>query len=87
MSLLNDSLEYAINSKLRGILDDSLVIFTSDHGELLGEYNGLYHHQTPVVPELVYVPLAFAGAELLRGSSIRGTIINSRHRSDSTRCN
>ncbi|MCQ4333143.1 sulfatase-like hydrolase/transferase [Natronomonas sp. F2-12] len=48
----------------QGILDDTLVIFTSDHGELLGEYNGLYDHQTPIVPELVYVPLAFAGAGL-----------------------
>lgn len=54
----------------RGVLDDSLVIFTSDHGELLGEYNGLYDHQTPVVPELVYVPLAFAGAGLPRGHQL-----------------
>lgn len=39
----------------RGLLDDTLLIFTSDHGELLGEY-GRKSHSTPVVEELVRVP-------------------------------
>lgn len=39
----------------QGLLDETLVIFTSDHGELLGEYGSL-SHVYPVVPELVYVP-------------------------------
>ncbi len=42
----------------RGLLDDTLVIFTSDHGELLGEY-GEWSHSSPLVPELVEVPTVF----------------------------
>lgn len=39
----------------QGLLDETLVIFTSDHGELLGEY-GERSHDDPLVPELVQVP-------------------------------
>lgn len=42
----------------RGLLDDTLVIFTSDHGELLGEY-GEWSHSSPLVPELIDVPTVF----------------------------
>jgi arylsulfatase A-like enzyme len=42
----------------RGILDETLVIFTSDHGELLGE-RGEALHVAPACPELVYVPTVF----------------------------
>lgn len=38
-----------------GHLDDTLVIFTADHGELLGEYSEMSHGE-PIVPELVRVP-------------------------------
>jgi hypothetical protein len=41
--------------KSRGVLDETLVIFTSDHGEFLGEY-GEHSHGDPVVPELIRVP-------------------------------
>lgn len=41
-----------------GILDDTLIIFTSDHGELLGEH-GHYGHGTTTTPELTYVPTVF----------------------------
>lgn len=47
----------------RGLLDDTLVIYTSDHGEMLGE-NGLLGHNAPMRPELVYVPTVFAHPEL-----------------------
>ena len=43
----------------RGLMDRTLVIFTSDHGELLGEYGGLTGHVRPPCPELVYVPTVF----------------------------
>jgi hypothetical protein len=38
-----------------GFLDDTLVIFTADHGELLGEYSEMSHGE-PLVPELVHTP-------------------------------
>lgn len=40
------------------VLEDTLVIFTADHGELLGEYCE-FSHTHPVVPEVVYVPSVF----------------------------
>ncbi len=45
--------------KSRGIEKNTLVIFTSDHGELLGEYGGLVNHGRPPCPELTYVPTIF----------------------------
>lgn len=42
----------------RGILDDTLVIYTSDHGELLGE-EGMIGHSLPMHPKHVYVPTVF----------------------------
>lgn len=50
----------------RGLLDDTLVIFLGDHGELLGEY-GLVSHTSPPVPELVYVPTIFIHPDLPTG--------------------
>lgn len=47
----------------RGVLDSTLVIFTSDHGELFGEY-GEAAHSAPAVPELVYVPTVFIAPNL-----------------------
>lgn len=38
-----------------GHLEDTLVIFTADHGELLGEYSEMSHGE-PLVPELARVP-------------------------------
>jgi len=51
------------------LFQDTLVIFASDHGELLGEskYGNLYGHGSPIVPELVRVPLVFLGAQLPTG--------------------
>jgi len=41
-----------------GIREETLVIYTSDHGELLGE-GGLLGHNSPMRPELTYVPTVF----------------------------
>lgn len=48
----------------QGFLEDTLVVFTSDHGELLGEPSrgGIYGHGAPICPELVRVPTVFMGA-------------------------
>lgn len=50
----------------RGLLEDTLVIFLGDHGELLGEY-GLVGHTSPPVPEVVYVPTVFVHPALPSG--------------------
>lgn len=42
----------------RNLLSNTLIIYTSDHGELLGE-GGLLGHNDPMRPELVYVPTIF----------------------------
>jgi arylsulfatase A-like enzyme len=44
--------------KNKGLWDDSLVIFLSDHGESLGEHNVFFEHQYYVYEETVRVPLA-----------------------------
>ncbi|MFK5603924.1 sulfatase-like hydrolase/transferase [Haloferax volcanii] len=50
-----------------GLLDSTLCIFTSDHGELLGEY-GEAGHSSPNCPELTYVPSVFIHPDLSRNS-------------------
>lgn len=47
----------------RGVLDDTLVVFTADHGELLGE-GGEVGHTSPARPELAYVPTVFVHRNL-----------------------
>ncbi len=51
--------------KLRNkkLADDTVVIFTSDHGELLGE-GGELGHTSPMRPELVYIPTVFIHPDL-----------------------
>lgn len=44
-------------------LNDTLVVFTSDHGEYLGE-QGLVSHNYPLRPEGAYVPTTFIHPEL-----------------------
>lgn len=47
----------------RGLLDETLVVYTSDHGELLGE-GGVLGHNDPMRSELVYVPTIFRHPDL-----------------------
>jgi len=58
----------------RNLTENTLVIFTSDHGELLGEYGGLVGHGRPSSPELVYVPTVFIHPSL-KPQKISNTII------------
>jgi len=60
--------------RARDELANTLVVFTSDHGELLGEYGGVYSHGVPLVPELVEVPVVFAGAGLPRNERLAGIL-------------
>jgi hypothetical protein len=54
--------------KKRGLLDETLVIFSSDHGELLGEYGGLIGHGRPPCPEMVHVPTVFIHKSIQPGT-------------------
>lgn len=49
----------------RGLLEDTLVVYTSDHGELLGE-SGRLGHKPPIHPKHVYVPTVFMHPDLDR---------------------
>lgn len=60
----------------RNLMDETLVVFTSDHGEVLGEveYGRPYGHEQPLVPELAEVPLVFAGAGLPDDMELPGVV-------------
>ncbi len=58
--------------KERGILEETLVIFIADHGELLGEYGGIIAHATITTPEIIYVPCVFIHPSLENGISFEG---------------
>jgi len=47
----------------RDLAEETLVIYTSDHGELLGEY-GFFGHTHLATPEIVYVPTTFINPSL-----------------------
>lgn len=55
--------------KERGLEDETLIVFLSDHGELLGEYGGIVGHGNLTAPEVVYVPTVFIHPDLPRGRS------------------
>lgn len=50
----------------RGEEHETLLVFTSDHGEYLGE-SGLVDHTSPMRPETVYVPTVFVHPDLPAG--------------------
>jgi hypothetical protein len=54
----------------RGILDETLVIFTADHGEALGEF-GFVTHGPPTSPLQVHVPTVFCN----EGVSFEGSVL------------
>jgi arylsulfatase A-like enzyme len=47
----------------RELCDNTLIIYTSDHGELLGE-EGMIGHSLPIHPKHVYVPTVFIHPDL-----------------------
>jgi len=47
----------------RGLLEETLVIYASDHGEALTEH-GIIGHNGPIRPEVVYTPTVFIHPEL-----------------------
>jgi hypothetical protein len=57
----------------RGLLDETLIIYTSDHGELLGE-RGCVGHNTPIHPKLTYVPTVLFHPSISPGHKSEGVL-------------
>ncbi|HUT79552.1 MAG TPA: sulfatase [Polyangia bacterium] len=57
----------------RGILDNALLVVTSDHGEYFGEH-GLYDHGRTLHRELLEVPLVVAGPGVKAGAVVAGPV-------------
>lgn len=57
----------------RDLLEDTLVLFTADHGELLGEY-GMYGHGPMLAPEVSYVPTVFYSDGVSADGSFMGHV-------------
>lgn len=51
----------------RGLLEDSLVVVTADHGDAFGE-DGYYEHPRYLHDGLIHVPLIVDGPDLTRGT-------------------
>ena len=51
----------------RGMLERTIIIFTSDHGEEFGEHGGKFHDTS--YQEVMRVPLVFAGPGIASGST------------------
>jgi choline-sulfatase len=59
--------------KYRDLLDDTYIIFTSDHGELFGEH-GWWCHGHFFYEELVNVPLIIAGPDIPKGKRVNNIV-------------
>jgi len=57
--------------KKMGIYDDSLIIFTSDHGAEFGEHGGIYHGRT-LFQESIFVPMIIKKPHQKKGVRIKG---------------
>jgi len=56
-----------------GVLDDSIVVFTADHGEEFQEHGG-WEHGHSVYQEVVHVPLVVAGPGIAPGVRVQRTV-------------
>jgi len=66
--LIDDQIGEMIDAlEKRGMLDNTYIIFASDHGEMLGDH-GLYQKSVPYEPSL-RVPLIVAGPNIPKGQT------------------
>ncbi len=57
----------------RGLLKNTFIIFTADHGEMLGEHDRLLHTAAFYEP-LVNIPLIIAGPEIPKGKRVKTAV-------------
>jgi hypothetical protein len=61
--------------KARGLYDRSLIVLTSDHGEMLGE-DGRFGHSTHLFPQVIQVPLiVHLPVELARRAAVDVSLV------------
>lgn len=59
-----------------GLSDDTLVIYTSDHGDFAGEHGCTEKYDTMFYDCLVHIPLWFKGKGILAGQKLEGLVEN-----------
>ncbi|NDJ87322.1 MAG: sulfatase-like hydrolase/transferase, partial [Chloroflexi bacterium] len=74
VTLVDDQVAKIVNAlEASGLIDNTIIIFLSDHGELLG-HHGMLLKSTDAFPMLydksLHVPLIIAGPEVIPGQSI-----------------
>ena len=66
IKLIDDQVGLLLDAlKRRNMLDNTVIIFTSDHGEMLGDH-GLFQKQAPYEPS-IHIPLIVAGPGIAQG--------------------
>ncbi|MEE8408124.1 MAG: sulfatase-like hydrolase/transferase, partial [Myxococcota bacterium] len=71
---------FIANLKQRGLYDDTVIAFVSDHGELMWDHGEYFGHGGPwLVDELTHVPLIIKPAR--RGGLARAKVVDSQVRS------
>ncbi|HXI01636.1 MAG TPA: sulfatase, partial [Candidatus Saccharimonadales bacterium] len=74
VSFMDDRIGHLLKEMARRrLLDDTLVVFTSDHGEEFLDHGDLEHTRT-LYQEIVHTPLIFAGPGVLKGGAIEGSV-------------
>jgi hypothetical protein len=58
----------------QGLFEDTLVVFTADHGEALGEHGMVGHTNVPLAPEMVYVPTVFCNDKVTVDGDFMGHV-------------
>ena len=66
IKLIDDQVGAILDAlETRKMLDNTVIIFTSDHGEMLGDH-GLFQKQVPYEPS-IHIPLIVAGRAIAQG--------------------
>ncbi|MEZ5348834.1 MAG: sulfatase-like hydrolase/transferase [Microthrixaceae bacterium] len=69
LALVDEAMGRILDSLERnGLAEDTIVVFTSDHGDLLGAHGGLVQKWYNAYEEAVHVPLVVAGPGIAAGS-------------------